>query len=779
MAQLSGLNVGGVQLDPKKFNKAFMEKMIANAERAELQEGKAAASAALKEIFETGQMSPTGLEGLQSYGKALTKEWKADKDAIWQAKKGGETPLDPATAEARRKDLNANAPFLGQFKAFTDELREKTALAAVQLLAGAGFGPTNIVAGYVAYVNGPKWDKSADKTTNQLVTTYKSYLEGNSPMTTRGNSVKQVHRAELWKTLTGMTRAAAESGRAGNPREITAQYYELTSSEQVGNLADAAKAGSKLRLNLDAGRLSYPATDALTGTDYFQVDDIAKKMRVVLQFTSMEGADVGVSLFPSKGQLGSAEDLMHRKVLRVGEEVLMSGMNGNGSSGENVDAGYVIEGPAARNFTGNVARDIAASAGATSEEIWGKKQFEKFDKSDLRVSCVGLLALLDSLKAPSQPGTSLPFPESAQELEARASQAGVELGSLIDVPKEKWDSAIQSLIKTEGVVSLSAEGKKQLKALMERAVASTLTEKNLKALADVSLPEGKEVGKTVVDIADQPSEREALTLNAISQAEEFLYMPGFVVTRAVAAAIVAKQEAAIAAGKPLDIRVIADSGIYPFGGSPNSGGVDYLEDHGIPVRWAQLERTGSHDRKVHAKQILTDKGEIAGSTNFTAQGMRENWETSAYVHFEANDPESQALKAQSKAQFEDLWENDTYPLSISDLARMYSKNEQAEGHEHFVDSARAGATHQVLTSIENYEVETGALMQRLLRERPEVTAKKDELIAQGYADGDAILMAAHTVVGKEEMTKLISSLPSSVELARLHAKVERWKAKGE
>ena len=115
---------------------------------------------------------------------------------------------------------------------------------------------------------------------------------------------------------------------------------------------------------------------------------------------------------------------------------------------------------------------------------------------------------------------------------------------------------------------------------------------------------------------------------------------------------------------------------------------------------------------------------------------------------------------------------------MTDLARLYSKNEQADGHEHFVDSARAGATREVLTAIENYEVESGALMQRL-HERPEVAAKKSELINQGYADGYAMLMAADTVVGKEELSKLTSALPSSIELDRLHSKVERWKAKGE
>ena len=770
MTQPSSFRIGGVPLDAQKINKAFFEKMIANVDKAQPSEGKEQAAQALTEIFETGEMSSTGMEGLQAFGKAVGKQWKADKDGIWEAKQA--TPVDHGQIETRRQTLNSNAPFLGQFNVLVDNLREQTAKAAVQAIAGASFGPAALVSGYAAYLNGPKWDNSANKKTTELVNTYKAYETGESPMTTKGNTVQQVHRAELWKTLTGLTREAADAGRAGKPQEITAQYYELTSPELVGNLADAAKAGSKLRLNLDAGRLSYPATDPVTMTDYFQVDEIAKKMRTVIQFTEIKDADVAVSLFPSKGELGSAEDLMHRKVLRVGEKVLMSGMNGNVSSGENVDAGYVIEGPAARNFTQNVARDLETSAGADAEAIWGKKQFEKFDKSDLRVSASGLVSLLDSLNGPSPAGSKSAHPKSVEDLEKLAKQAGVELAKVVEVPADGF----QALLNSEGVVSLSKEGKELLKGLMERGVAATQTPENLAGLRDVGLPEGQANGKTVVDIADAPAERETLTLNAINQAKEFIYMPGFVVTRAVAAAIVAKQEQAIAEGKPLDIKVVADSGIYPFGGTPNSFGVDYLEDHGISVRWARLDRTGSHDRKVHAKQILTDKGEIAGSTNFSAKGMRENWETSAYVHFDESDVQAQELKAQSKAQFEDLWNNNSYPLSVTDLARMYASKEQADGHEHFVDSARAGATREVLTAIENYEVETGSLMQRL-HERSEVAAKKADFVGQGYSDGDAMLMAAHTVVGKDELSKLTSALPSSIELDRLQTKVERWKAK--
>ena len=775
MAQ-SSLSVGGINLNPLKINKPFLNDMLKATEMSELKEGKASAKRALKEFFEEGTLSETGLEHLDSYAKAMRKEWKEDKKALFAQTDAAAEDRDKDVIEKLRNDLVINAPFLGGHRTFTNELREATALAAVQGIAGADFGPTAAVAGYAAYLNPPKWNGPAQRNTQALVDTYKDYLSGESRMTTEGNSVKQVHRAELWKTLTGMTREAAAAGKAGKPLPITAQYYELTSPELVGNLADAAKAGSKLRLNMDVGRLSYPSTDETTGEQFYEVDDLATKMRTVKQFTSIKGADVGVSIFPSKSLLGSATDLMHRKVLRVGEKVLMSGMNGNMGSGENVDAGYVVEGPAAKRFTENVARDIANSTGATLDDIWGEKQIEKFKVADLRMGTLGLTALFDAVGGPSPAGSMLKMPDTAEELEKMAKDSGFDIKTFIKFEEGQYEDTVYSLINEEVPVSLSDEGKKALMGLMRSGIRSTHSKANVKALGDITPPSGKEVGKTTVDIADLPEEREVLTINAINEAEEFIYVPGFVVTRAVSGAIVARKKEAEAEGKPLDIKIIADPGVYPFGGTPNSYGVNFLEENGIPVRWAKLRRTNGHDRKVHAKQVLTDKGEIAGSTNFSKKGMRENWETSAYVRFEEGDAEAQALKDQSKAQFEDLWNNKSYPLSTQDLAAYYSKDKPEFGHDFFVETAKGGATRQIITGIENYEVETGVLVGQLM-EKTEVSQRRDELLAEGYSDGDAALMAVDQVIGKEEFQAMADELPTSIELDQLAKRVESWKSK--
>ena len=248
------------------------------------------------------------------------------------------------------------------------------------------------------------------------------------------------------------------------------------------------------------------------------------------------------------------------------------------------------------------------------------------------------------------------------------------------------------------------------------------------------------------------------------------------VTRAVAGAIVAKQREAIAAGKPLDIRIIADSGVYPDGGTPNSWGVNFLEDNNVPVRWSKLTRTGWHDRKIHAKQLLTDKGEIAGSTNFSKKGMRENWETSAYVHFEKGDKQAEELREQSKAQFEQLWDEGTYDLSARDLAAYNARWYPEEGREWVVEQDRNYNTKKIIQGLQAYEVETGKLVEKLLQ-RDDVRERRDQLLADDYSEGDAALKACDEVLGHEEFLKMRHDLPAHKELYEDRDRVHRWKEK--
>jgi hypothetical protein len=768
-------SIGGVPLDPKRVTKPFLRDMYKAARKAETAEGKEEALAALEELGKSGQVSAETFAAVDAYRKGVYKEYRADKDRFWQTwRENGKNFKDPKL-QAIRQEMGVGGAFLIQDQRLQTVLRESAALAATQALAGGTFGPVGLVANYAAYANGKTWDKKADQKTEKLLETYKDLLAGKSSMISEGNKVKQVHREELWRTLGTLTGEAVEAGKTGKPLPVTAQYYELTSPQMIGDLAAAARSGSPLRLNLDPGRLSYPSKDE-NRKEYFDVDDIPHKMRTVLQFTGLEGCDVGVSIFPIKKQLEDPEDLMHRKVLRVGNKVLMSGMNANSGSGENIDAGYVVEGPAAAKFTDNVRRDIKDSIGAGHEEIWGSEHIEKIKTADLRVGRRGITALLDSLSGPAQAGEDLPKAASLKELEALAEKAGIDLKEMFDVPAADYERVVGAIAAGEGKASLSATGKEKFLEVINRAVASTQTEKNKRALADIDLPSDKPVGKTRIDIADQPTEREVLTLNAINEAEEFIYLPGFVVTRAVAAALVAKKKEMEAQGKSMDIRVVADSGIYPDGGTPNSWGMNFLEDNGIPTKWSKLTRSGWHDRKIHAKQMLTDKGEIAGSTNFTSKGFQENWETSAYVHFDPSDKDSIELREASKKQFLELWEHDTYDLSAKDLSAFDNRFAPAEGKDWIIDQERDYGTKKIIEGIEKYEEETGLLVEGFLKD-PQYKARYDALLEKGYSEGDAAFLAAEEHFGSKEFRAMREQLASNQQLLDTERRVNDWKSK--
>lgn len=769
-------SIGGIPLDPRRVNKASLREMYASIRSAEPEQGKAEALAAIEELGKTGELPSETFEKVDAYRKEVFKEFRADKDRMWETwKANGRNWKDPEIAKARQ-EMGVSGVFLMADQRLQTELRESTARVAVQALAGASFGPTGLVAGYAAYANDKTWNKAAEAKTKTLVETYQAFQSGDSPMITHGNRVKQVHREQLWPALTGLVKEATQKALEGEPSSITYQSYEVTSPEVLSELAAAGRAGAKIRMNMDLGRLSYPSKDPSTKTSYFDVDDIPHKARTGLQMMGIEGADVGVSFFPAFRELGDAEDLMHRKVMRSGNKVLMSGMNANSGSGENIDAGYIVEGPAATRFTENVKRDISLSAGAGPEDLWGEKHFAKFQEADLRMGRRGFTALLDSLAGPSPAGQDLPRSLSLADLEGMAAKAGLELKSLVDVSDENYTSAMEKVASGQGSVSLSAAGKAALVGLLTQTLEATQSPKNLKALADIDLPAAEKVGQTRVDIADVPAEREVLVLNAVHEAEEFVYLPGFVVTRAVAAAIVAKKKEMEEAGRPFDVKVVADSGIYPDGGSPNSWGVNFLEDHGIDVRWSKLTRTGWHDRKIHAKQLLTDKGEIAGSTNFTKKGLQENHETSAYVHFDQSDEASIALREESKKQFLELWEHESYDLSARDVAAYDNRFAPKVGRDWIIDQERDRGTKSILRELEAYEIETGRLVESFMAD-PGYKAKYDALFAQGFSEGDSALMAAEQHFGKDAFREMKEKLPSHQKLMESEKRIADWKAR--
>ncbi|MCA9797356.1 MAG: hypothetical protein KC910_36345, partial [Candidatus Eremiobacteraeota bacterium] len=356
-----------------------------------------------------------------------------------------------------------------------------------------------------------------------------------------------------------------------------------------------------------------------------------------------------------------------------------------------------------------------------------------------------------------------------------AKKAKVKLTELVEAPEGGQEKALEAMLHG-GKVELSATGKEKLIGIIKQAIEMTQKPENIEKAQDISLPSGEKVGTTRVDLADLPTERETMMLDAIAKADKFIYLPGFVVTRAVAAAIVARKQELEAQGKQLDVKIIADPGVYPGGDTPNSWGVKFLEDHGITARWAMLTRSGWHDRKIHAKQLITDKGEMTGSTNFSNKGMKDNWETSTFVHFNPDDPKSVADQERSVEQFMELWQNNSFELSTLDLAGCWNRYKPAEGKEYMVEDSRNGAVKKIIGWLEDYEKETAGFMGRLAK-RPDIAPVVQSLVDEGYSEGDSILKGVVSVIGERSYYEGLSQLPAYKTLMEEKAKVEAWKAK--
>ena len=767
----SNLQIGGVPLRPDRFGSEALGELSNAVSKSAVRKAKKASSEVLDSWSESATLSSEELTVLNGYASESAKKYQELKSKWWsmfKAKKTGKAVLDVETRMAKEGNLlNAHGKLV-------TELREATARASVMATAGSLAGPAGIVAAYAAYANDSSWSSTADRNTGELLLSVNNLNNGTSRMITEGNEVKQVHREELWKTMNQTLDKAVADGKAGKPQELDLQYYELTSPAIIGKIADAAKAGNKVRVNLDAGRLSFPSKDA-GGDDYFSLDATPDKIRTILQLATLKDADIAVSLFPQKKLIRSANNLMHRKIMRYGDDVLISGMNANLGSGENIDSGYVVRGPGARHLVENFARDVKNSTGATLEDIWGSDHIEKFQETNLRLGKRGFTALFDSLSGPSPAGTILPSPQTLPELEALAEKAGASLGSLVNVSKSDYEKVMTKVAEREAEVELSKKGKEMMRTLIERAIEVTTSSANVEKLADIELPSGEKIGKTRVDVADYPVERETVALEAIAEADKFIYLPGFVVTRAVAAAIIARRDQLRDEGKSLDVRVIGDSGIYPHGGTPNSFGVKHLEDAGIQPRWSKLERSNWHDRKIHAKQMITDKGEITGSTNFSNKGFVDNWETSAYIHFDPSDETAMANAQASQSQFENLWDT-SFELSSRDHAAFLNRARGVEPSQWTVDEDRDRSIRHVLRLLINYEKESAQVVGDLLKSEPKVAQERDRMVEEGYSLGDASLMAVRAHLGEDGFRARLDQMAAAVMLSDLQKEVSQWKA---
>lgn len=643
--------------------------------------------------------------------------------------------------EAGKRDLKKLAlldAYLAPVNRVRDAYLEATSRAAVGALAGASFGPLSTVAAYLA------WNPAPPKRVEVLVENLRGLDSGKSPLLTHGNHIRPVHQENLWKTKLQMLQEATEMAKAGHPPEIDVQYFEMTSSSFVGRLAEAARAGCRVRINVDPSR---PRKDSTVDVS---VDDSPRKLRALLQLLDVPDADVAVSIYPVREELGSLQQLMHRKLLRVGEKVLFGGMNANEGSGENFDNAYLIEGPAARQLVEGFQEDVKVSIGATPAQIYGEKLMTDFEEGSVSLTPHGLATTLDTLTGPSPAGTRIPSKPTLDSLEELAARAKVRLGDLMD--RETLEAQISK--GSTKPIELKSRGKKLLLELIERTFERVGDAKNQERLKEIDLPAGLPCGSTQVAVAGHSEERESVILQAIATAEKFVYVPTFVITKAVARALAARRDELRSQGKELDVRVVADAGVYQYGGSPNEDGYLALEDAGIPVRFSLLTRAQmEHDRKIHAKQILTDKMELVGSTNLSNKGVRDNWELSGLVYFDEHDADSMAARQEGVERFERLWQYESISLDTHAAARLQDIETLGEYE------SRKKSIRSFLNMIGNYELQSAKWVEQQMVEF-DLNPRALDLQKEGMAYGYARLTACQEKMGLPTFYEGLRQLPT-------------------
>lgn len=738
MQPVPTFSLGNQKVDSRLVNAQTIAAMADCAQRINAPENPAADDwAALSDrVTHANAVSTSDLEQLMALGRACFKYHRKLHDDF---KESGYS--DPKL----KAELAEVHVYQDGYDRVRDAIGRASAATAVAAAVGGTFGPTGLVTTFLAFA------KMSNEKLKGLVSTLQGIRDGSSPTLLGNNKVETVHHDEVWPKMIRMLDDAIARGRSGNPTTVTAQYYELTNPQIVGKLAQAAQAGNQVRINVDAGRLvGYSSTRV-------EVDSMPDKFRTVLQLLQVKG-DIGVSIFPVVKALEDPNDLMHRKGLSVGDTFLMTGMNANLGSGENIDAGAAITGPAARQLQQNFVRDVNDSTGASNADVFGSRPLADFKKGNINIGARGLIAMFDCAHGPSPAGTALPRAATYGELEKIAEQYGEKLSNYIDLPLGRNGDEISS----EHQVPLNKEGKKRFMALLQRTLDATRTPANLKRLNDIDVSEGKPAGSAMVGIADQPLERQAWFITAVQNAERYIYVPAFVMTRAVASLLVARRDELKEQGRDIDIRVIADPGIYPDGGTPNESGVKFLEDNGIPVRWALLPRSGDHERKVHAKVMLTDKGELVGSTNFSIKGMTDNWEQSTYIEVDPSDPSSVAQQDHARAKFLDLWDNQSFELNSLDKGKQICWRERdSKDYLMQANEARFGVQRSLISAIDAYGAATAGFV---LSRADGVADRILELEQQGYDPGSATLKAVQEDMGPKAFYAALEDLPERQSL---------------
>lgn len=602
-----------------------------------------------------------------------------------------------------------------------------------------------------------------------------------SDVNIKGNAILPLHRAEIWQQKMKMIDGAIENPtQNGKPVEIDVEYYELSNVEMLTKLNRAAEKGCKVRVMIDPGHAPN------LGKARFNISDIVGRAKTVQTLLlGSEDKDIAVGMFPAKDMLGSKDALMHRKLFRVGDEVILGGMNANIGSGENIDAAQLVKGPAAKRLGEIYAEDLATCKDMTGETLWGEQVMEIIGKGKYinrskeeviaeRIISPGAFRDLVSVAAGVVPLSAETTPEEVNMLNQKLKERGYDIAELAQFYDLDGDSLVTekdiAMFLTKDMVSelvLSDKGGQLMHEMVDETLALCNSKRNLGKLTDVNPPSDEVRGDDSLAIGNVPVERQAIVLHAIESAERYIYIPTFVMTEGIARALAAKKQQMAAQGKDIDIRVIIDSGIYSYGSTPNERGFFALEEAGIPVRWSLLSCTNmEHSRKIHAKEIMTDKMILTGSTNMSAKGLRTNWELSGASYFDEGSQKDVQEREAARDDFMRTWNDESIEISTKWLVDESLKKVTTKDIEIRKKEARRTLLLKFLREIDNYQKQVGSLFEEMERE-PEVHQEMKALMEEGFSQGYALLTAAKKKYPGYILKKKLEEVPARANLEQI------------
>lgn len=614
-----------------------------------------------------------------------------------------------------------------------------------------------------------KWDSISSTVDGNVSSVYKSYfVNGQTPVNEMkqvlqtakdlenpdsaqrltGNSVQPLVREEIWQTkMDRLEQAANNPVVNGQPVEIDAEYYELASPEMIEKLGRAARGGAQVKVLMDPGQISR-----MSGT--LDATSMASRLNTIKRLEEGSDGKAAVQLFANSEVLGGRDEIMHRKMLRVGDSVVFGGMNANNGSGENVDAGMEIKGTGAGRYVEVFGQDVELSRGRSVEQIYGKHMSDLRNNEEIVVQPRGVIDLIEA-QLPGGARGSESYSQRAERVLDSAAFAGIVPSELAEIPDSDGDGVVTSaderafLIGGRGDVKLTEKGRTMLADGLTSAVDRMNSKSNQDRLQDISSPSAAVAGSETTAVGNTSVERQAMLLHAIDTAEEHINVSAFVLNEDIARVLVEKKESMEAQGKPFDVKVVLDPGVYGYGGSPNESAYKYLEDAGVDVHWAALDRSSAdHDRKVHAKLMLTDKMMVAGSTNFSQKGLRNNWELSNTTFFDNEG--SQASKAKMEADFQKLWEQESLGIDTKAIAEKKHGDVTGLEGEYLRDSERTTTVRKFLRGIGNLEKEIGKEVEGLVQADPILSYNVAQQVRQGSAEGYAVLNA----VGDDKLAEI-------------------------